>query len=167
MASLHNEDLVEDSKDVLIERLSDLISHLMQSQSIKDDTVAAMHSEVDKIESLVQKAERNQSPFLDDPFGVLSISKDLSPLHSPSRPPFSPSRPPLSPSQSLRMRMPPRSRAPKPAKSPEMALAKATQIAKEAEKLATTLSETVKELLLRKEEADVSSKSRICQQYTI
>jgi len=160
-----DEDINEDSKEVLMERLNDLVSRLSESHSIEDDTVTAIHSEVDKIELILRKGERHLSPFLEDPYGIMNAPRDPEHFEASS---LSPSRPSLSPSQSLRMRFPPKPQSSaQDHRGKEMTAEVATKIAKEADELAITLSETVDELLLRKEEADVSNTPRVSHQLDI
>jgi hypothetical protein len=160
-----DEDINEDSKDVLMDRLNDLVSRLAGSHSIEDDTVTAIHSEVDKIELILRKGERHLSPFSEDPYGIMNAPRDPEHFWGPS---LSPSRPSLSPSQSLRMRLPPKLQSSAQGhRGKEMTAEVAMKIAKEAEELATTLSETVDELLLRKEEADVSNRPTVSHQLDI
>lgn len=140
-----DEDLTEDSKDVLIERLNDLIARLSNARSIDDVAVTAIHSQMDNIELIVRREERHQSPP-DGTVASLDVLRDEDNFWGPP-----------SPSQSLRMRLPPKpGSSVLPQRELSMSTAKAVKIAKEAEELASMLSTTVKELQTRREESDVS-----------
>ncbi|KAK0116956.1 hypothetical protein ONS96_012800 [Cadophora gregata f. sp. sojae] len=141
------EDLTQDSKDVLIDRLSDLVLRLSNVTSLQDGAVSAIHREVDKIESLVNGVEKANSPD-----HLLSREKSG---HSLSEDDFwgSPT-----PSQRLKMRIPVISQnlSPKSVSKPEleMSSSRAVEVAKAAEELATNLASTLEKLLVRKEESD-------------
>lgn len=142
-----DEDLTEDSKDVLIERLNDLVARLSNARNIDDVAVTAIHSQMDRIELIVRREERHQSP-LDGTVASLDVLRDEDNFWGPP-----------SPSQSLRMRLPPKPGSavlPQHQRELSMSTAKAVKIAKEAEELASILSTTIKELQTRREESDVS-----------
>jgi len=126
--------LAEDSKDVLIERLNDLVSRLSSAHSLDDRAVSTIHAQVDRIELLVQREERQQSPLPDggeqeEGRGKLSLPRDEDTFWGPP-----------SPSQSLRMRLPPRpaalARGQGKQREAPMSTAKAIKLAEAAEELA-------------------------------
>lgn len=141
-----DEDLTQDSKDVLIDRLNDLISQLTEANSLKDGAVTSIHSQVDKIERLIKiqdghTAQHNPghlgAPIDDDTFWG-----------------------PPTPTQSLRMRLPQMSPSAGHSpffQEPHIANSKAEEVAKAAEDLATRMATTVAESQKRKDESDVSS----------
>jgi len=51
-----DQDVSQDNKDVLIERLNDLVSLVSKSSSLEDGAVSAIHSEVDRIEKLIRES---------------------------------------------------------------------------------------------------------------
>jgi hypothetical protein len=139
------EGLTEDSKDVLIERLNDLVLRLSNSHSIDDAAITDIHSQVDKMELIVQREERQQSPGSDEINRSLNIPKEEDSFWGPP-----------SPSSNLRMRLPPKSIPPAPSQSGAlMSPAKAAKLAKEAQELDSLLATTVAELQTRREESDV------------
>lgn len=139
-----DEDLTEDSKDVLIERLNDLVSRLSKTHALDDGAVSAIHSQMDKIELIVRKEGRHHSPQSEEGYGSLNLVKEEDSFWAPP-----------SPSQSLRIRLPqrPKNSVLSP-REPRMSTAKAVKIANEAEELASRLTSAVAELLIRKEESD-------------
>lgn len=145
-----DEDLTQDSKDVLIDRLNDLVARLSKVPALKDRTVSSIHSEVDKIELLLGGAEKVYSP---------RHSRQTS-SHSNAQYETEPFSGPPNPTQSMKMRFPPMPwTSPSPRPVPErqpMTPEKALEIAKNAQDLVLKLSATLKELQLRKEESDVS-----------
>ncbi|KAH7407588.1 hypothetical protein BKA64DRAFT_424124 [Cadophora sp. MPI-SDFR-AT-0126] len=142
-----SEDLTQDSKDVLIDRLSDLVLRLTKVRSLQDGAVSAIHREVDKIEVLVNGVEKTNSPS-----HLLSREKSG---HSSNEDDF---WGPPTPTQSMKMRVPVVSQdsSPKSVFKPvsEMSPSRAVEVAKAAEELASNLASTVEKLLVRKEESD-------------
>jgi hypothetical protein len=144
-----SEDLTQDNKDVLLERLNDLVLRLSKDDSLENSSITAIHSHVDKIEVLVQGREAHEKS-----------SQARKELHgSPSLPReedvFWGSR---TPTQNMRMHIPeiPEYARRPTQKEPQTTPAKAIGLAGVAEELAMRLSATVAELQARKEESDVS-----------
>lgn len=138
-------DLTQDSKDVLVERLNDLVLRLSKDSSLEDNAVTAIHSEVDKIELLLHGGERRRGSRGTENT-TLSVEDDTF-------------WGPRSPTQSLRLRRPVIIRgSPRQAAHNEspMTPAKAVELANAAEELASQLTKTVAELQTRKEESDVN-----------
>ena len=54
----HGQDLAQDKRDVLIERLNDLVALLSRSDDLEEGTMTEIHSKVDHIEKLVKGKER-------------------------------------------------------------------------------------------------------------
>jgi len=146
------DDVTQDNKDVLLERLNDLMQRLTKNgPSIEDKAVTNMHHLVDGIETLMR--EKPQAPNLDD-LDTGSESGNTSEQGSLWAPSL-----PRSPIQNIRLRLPDSGREP-PTSAPkqEMTASKATEIAKAAEELAVQLAKTAMELQIRKDESDVSLK---------
>ncbi|TVY57398.1 hypothetical protein LCER1_G000821 [Lachnellula cervina] len=143
------DDVTQDNKDVLLERLNDLMQRLTKNgPPIEDKAVTNMHHLVDGIETLMR--EKPQLPNLDD-FDTGSESgdsKEQDRLWAPSIP--------RSPIQNIRIRLPDSWRDPPPSAPPkqEMTTSKATEIAEAAEELAAQLAKTAIELQIRREESD-------------
>lgn len=138
-------DTTQDNKDVLIERLNDLVLRLSE-KPLGDGVISSIHGEVDRIEVLL-RGERNTTPvqvessqkgggYEDDIFGR-----------------------PHTPTRNGRMCL-----SDKWTKSPrqntsqrsEIPSSQATQIATAADALAVQLTDTIAELHARKEESQVS-----------
>lgn len=137
----------EDSKDVLIQRLNDLVLRLSTSQEVEDGTITTAHSQVDKIERLLEGEDRPPKP---------SHSRSGSDLLK-SKEEFDPFWGPATPTHSMKMHLPDMSRSsPRPVlrRSLQMSPAKAIELAQSAEDLASRLVFTVEELQRRKEESD-------------
>jgi len=137
-------DLTQDNKDVLIERLNDLVLRLSKDNSVEDSTVSAIHTEVDRIEALLKESDGQHKKSPSAGSDIRTSGEDNF-------------RAPLTPTRSLRMRFPdpPPTRRSVVHEAP-MSSEYAIEIAKSAEELALKLSVTVAELQLRREEADVS-----------
>jgi hypothetical protein len=147
--SLASQDLAQDNKDVLIERLNDLVVRLSKDGSLEDSAVSAIHTGVDQIELLMKSKEKGshrKSPSVGSETRVQKGSGEDIFWGS------------LSPTRSVRMRFPDSPTSPHHSVHhvPPMNAQRAIELAKEAEELASRLSTTVAELQVRKEESDVS-----------
>ncbi|KAI1344079.1 hypothetical protein F5Y15DRAFT_186686 [Xylariaceae sp. FL0016] len=68
-----NEDLTQDSKDVLVQRLNDIAASLSRQDHIRDDSVSRMHAKVDELENTLStyghprmsRSPRTKPPNLD------------------------------------------------------------------------------------------------------
>ena len=149
-----DQDLTQDSKDVLVERLNDLVLRLSNANSLGDHAITSIHSEVDKIELLIHGSERHQRGK--NLSGETMAKDEKGQMESDGF------WGPLSPSQNIRMRLPNSPPIPRNAhnnffsRDPGITPAQVIKIAKAAEDLASKLSTAVTELELRKEESDVS-----------
>ncbi|PMD44982.1 hypothetical protein L207DRAFT_577929 [Hyaloscypha variabilis F] len=145
-SSPSQQDLTQDSKDVLIERLNDLVQHLSTAQELEDGAVTAVHSQVDKIEMILRGEEKHKKP--DHSRSSSAVSRDG---HDPFWAPATPTK-------SMRMRLPDMStgsqRPPLRRNLQELSSAKASELAQAAEDLASRLSATLEEFQRRKEESD-------------
>ena len=56
------EDLTQDSKDVLIDRLNDLVKQLSNDGSIRDATIDLLHAKADEMERAISGGEQNTTP---------------------------------------------------------------------------------------------------------
>ncbi|KAG4430464.1 hypothetical protein IFR05_014053 [Cadophora sp. M221] len=137
-----DEDFTEDSKDVLIDRLSDLVLRLSKVSSLKDGAVSAIHKEVDKIEILVKGVEKTNSPRTQMSRKISGLSNDEDFWGPPT------------PTQNIKMRLPVLSQNSSPRIVFEPPPSKAVEVAKAAEELSSKLSSTVAQLQVRKEESD-------------
>jgi hypothetical protein len=150
LESSPSQDLAQDNKDVLIERLNDLVLRLSKDSFLEDSTVSAIHTGVDRIELLMKgKGKENQkkSPLFGSEF-KLSEGNAEDVFWGP----------PLTPPRNVRMRFPDSPTSPRHSvhRQPQMSAARVIEIAKSAEDLASKLLATVSELQVRKEESDVS-----------
>jgi hypothetical protein len=136
-------EITQDSQDVLIERLNDLVLRLSTAQDLEDGTLSAVHSQVDKIEVILRGQGHSRSGS--------GISRG-DPFWGPA-----------TPTQSMKMRLPdasPGSQHPNLHRHMrEKSSAKAIELAQAAEELASRMSVTLEEFQLRKEESDVSSQN--------
>jgi hypothetical protein len=146
-SSPSQQDITQDSKDVLIERLNDLALRLSTAKDLEDGAVTAIHSQVDKIEKILRGEEKHKKPGHSRSGSELS-KEDI--FWGPA-----------TPKQSLKMRLPdvsPRSQRPPLSRSfQEVSSAKAIELAQAAEDLASRMTVTLEEFQKRKEESDVSS----------
>ena len=145
------DDLTQDNKDVLIERLNDLMQRLSKDgASIEDRAVTNIHHLVDDIETLMREKPKESKLDDLDTESEIGDTKEQERLWGPSLP--------RSPIQNIRMRLPDSWRSPQPPAplEQEISASKAAEIAKKAEELASQLAKTVVELQIRKEESDVS-----------
>lgn len=53
-SSSSNQDILQDRKDVLVERLNDLLARLSDENDLDDDDVSLVHTGVDRIESVLR-----------------------------------------------------------------------------------------------------------------
>lgn len=147
LESSPEDNLAQDNKDVLIERLNDLVARLSRDRSLENSTVTAIHSQVEQIEVLMPSTQGSQTPtrtsteLVGNP-NILNDNDLLWGLRSPTH--------------KMNMRLPDISGPPPRYSLPEMTPAKATELARAAEDLASQLSATLVELQARKEESDVS-----------
>jgi hypothetical protein len=146
-----SQDLAQDNKDVLIERLNDLVLRISKDSSLDDSIVSAIHTGVDRIEMLMKGRENGQKSPQANSEPKLSNSNTGDTLWGPS----------LTPTRNVRMRFPDSPTSPRLSvvRQPEITTERAVKLAKEAEELASRLSKTVAELQVRKEESDVCIRS--------
>jgi hypothetical protein len=149
-------DLVLDSKLALIKRLYDVVFRISNEQSshLDRNAVAAIHSEVDRIEVLVKGGER--LPARDeDRVGFQD-------LQAPTSPRYDALSSQLAPTQEAQMPVddapihPPRLSL---QQAPTMTISRAIEIANAAEELASQLAASVEEFEKRREESDVTRPS--------
>ena len=145
-----SQDLTQDNKDVLIERLNDLVLRLSKDSSLEDSIVSAIHTGVDQIELLMKKEKRSHKK-------PPSVSSDIKISKGSGEDTF---WGPLTPTRSVRMRFPESPTSPRHSvhREAQMTTQRVIELAKEAEELASRLSTTVVELQARKIESDVSCK---------
>lgn len=143
------EDLTHDSKDVLIQRLLDLATHL-QSQDLRDGDVSLLHRDADSMErTLRQSPVLRQQPSFQS---FTSVGSGASRGGEEER-----FWQPLSPSLKSPGRIFEVSRAPSRAGPVNgLSASKSALLAEEAEALLVQLTKTVSELKERREESQVS-----------
>ena len=142
-----NQDITQDSKDVLIERLNDLVSRLSKDISLEDSTVDAIHAGVDQIEVLLHGGDK---PRVASGNLESSQAKDMGEDVLWATP--------LTPTRNMRMPLADQSAKTSPSftHQPHITIAKVDEMAKAAEDLAMKLAATVLEFQARMREADVS-----------
>ena len=144
-----SEDLTQDNKDVLLERLNDLVLRLSKDNLLENSSITAIHSHVDKIEVLIRAREGHEKSgqVRKEIHGSPSVPREEDVFWGPR-----------TPTQNMRMHIPEIPEySRRPAQNePRMTPAKAIELAGVAEELATRLSATVAELQARKDESDVS-----------
>ena len=143
-----NQDLAQDNKDVLTERLTDFVLRLSKDSSLEDSTVSAIHTGVDRIESLLKSRGKrlHKSSFSDgSQLGFPKTGEDMFWA-------------PLTPPRNVRMLLPEPfiSASQRATSGVTMNTEYAVKIARSAEELASKLSVTIAELQIRKEETDVN-----------
>jgi hypothetical protein len=146
MESSPSQMLADDNKDVLIERLHDLILRLSDGTSIEESTISAIHAGVDKIEILMKRTARSDRR-------PPEVTSPAASMHSRNHSDDSFWGSPLpSPTQHRRMRIveSPTSPIRSHKRRPEMGMstAKAAEIAKAAEDLTAKLLVTIEEPLI-------------------
>ena len=149
LESSSSQDITQDNKDVLIERLNDLVLRLSKDSSIEDSIISAIHSGVDRIELLMKDREKaNQKKYP-------QLSSESKHSRGNSEDIFWGS--PLTPTRNVRMRFPDSPTSPHHSfhRQPRMSTDRAIEIAKSAEDLSSKLLATVRELQVRREESDV------------
>ncbi|CAG8979125.1 hypothetical protein HYALB_00000258 [Hymenoscyphus albidus] len=142
LASPHD-DVTEDNKSILIERLNDIVQRLNQDSSVDDDTVTKIHRDVDYIERLIKTgASRSRRPSV---IG-LGIDDMIDGRDYTNREAV------WEPAPSIELKNPKRRERAK--RGDDMSSSIAQKVAHEAEGLAIQLSNSVSELQKRKEESD-------------
>ena len=146
--------MTQDSRDVLVERLNDLVLRLSKTNCLNDSTITSIHSEVDKIELVVHEAEKGQKLK-----SVYNEFQEESPSYSKENDPF---WAPPTPAQNIKLSLPNSPKrvktrsVPSQAKVKEITAARVDNIAQAAEELVSNLSAAINELQFRREESDVS-----------
>ncbi|KAG9235483.1 hypothetical protein BJ875DRAFT_459083 [Amylocarpus encephaloides] len=138
-------EITEDNKDVLIERLNDLVLRLSKEHSLEDKVVTKIHKEVDGIEGLLKGDSSSRKTSAGLNLEVESRWDGSDTFWGP-----------ITPTRSIRMTIPMKASAQKEVELEEKSMSPkiAARIAKEAEELATSLAKGVAELQTRREEAD-------------
>jgi hypothetical protein len=154
-SSPSQQDLTQDSKDVLIERLNDLVLRLSTAQELEDGAVTAVHSQVDRIEMILRGEAKHKQPNHSRSGSGISVPKD-DPFWGPA-----------TPTQSMKMRLPNTStdgqRPPLRRNLQQVSSAKAKEMAQAAEDLASRMTVTLEEFQRRKEESDVGPRKVLCK----
>jgi hypothetical protein len=145
LESSPGQDLMQDNKDVLIERLSDLLARVARDDSLEDSIVTSIHSQVDRIEQLMhQTSEKVGKENADQ--GLSLNDEDVFWGQ-------------LTPTKNVRMRLPDRPSTSSRCSIPQtlkIAPPRGAELAIAAEELSSQLAATVADLRTRKEESDVS-----------
>jgi hypothetical protein len=148
-----SQDLTQDSKDVLIQRLNDLAYRLMNSENLEDEIITGLHIEVDHMEGTIQRipGSREQSfETKEETTPGMPRTNDDDAFWGP-----------LSPGRNRSMRFqesPTQSRLARPRlqRGREISPNKAASIAREAQNLTERMARTIVEMKKRREETDVS-----------
>lgn len=142
-----------DSRLALIKRLYDVVFCVSNDRSshLDENTLAAIHSEVGRIEVLVKAGE--EQPAIDEGRGALQDSK------MPASSGFD--TPPNPPALAREANMPVNDTLPGLSlqQAPTMTMSRAIEIANAAEELASQLAVSVQEFQNRREESDVTQPS--------
>lgn len=156
------EEFVQDSKDVLVQRLLDLANNL-QEQDVPDEALSTLHHDVDHMERTWQKSPHPKPPPLQRPM-LRSFASSMSLMSNGSYQdePFWRPGSPLSPG----LESPFRFHSPKASTSklPEIAKPipspiRCAILANEADALLAKLVKVVTELKSRREESEVRARS--------
>lgn len=148
-----SQDLAQDSKDVLVQRLHDLANQLTLEENLSDKIITVLHVDLDRMERLLYRSPKTptQSRF-SDPQRDESMDTRRDHEDDAFWSSMSPSRIVNKRFQSYSTTIPHLQIE----KSPKMTPTKAIDLAAEAESLLSRLSDAVMELKARKEESDVS-----------
>ena len=141
------QDITQDNKDVLIERLNDLVLRLSKSTFLENSTVDAVHAGVDKIELLLDSGEKPHLESVNlESRQPKEIREDIF------------WKTPLTPTKNIRMQFPENTfnTSSLSTHRPEITLARVDEIAKAAEDLSLKLATTVSELQTRMQDSNVS-----------
>ncbi|CZT44095.1 uncharacterized protein RSE6_04220 [Rhynchosporium secalis] len=135
--------ITEDSKDVLIERLNDLVLRLSKVSLLEDGAFSAIHKEVETIELLVDGVEKSNSPS--QLLRADSGYSEADDFWGPS-----------TPTRNIKIRLPVMStyKLPSPKLASKSKPDKAIEVAQAAEELSAKLSCTLAQLINRKVESD-------------
>ena len=155
-----NQDLTQDNKDVLIERLNDLVFRLFKDSSVEDSIVSAIHTRVDGVELLLKNKEIERHKKSTSLGNEISSESGEDPFWGP----LTPTRNgrilfPESPTSPRHSREATTGKEPRPSsysREAAIGIERVIEIAKSAEELASKLKVTVAELQVRKQESDVS-----------
>lgn len=145
-----DEDLTQDSKDVLIDRLNDLVLRVSEEKSLEEGAVTAIHKEVDLIEVLM----RGKSPKASRSGSRNSISQYLGVGGKEDEAFWGPP----TPTRNSQRRLPDswtRSHHKTASQSSDIPISKALELASAADTLAEQLSNALLEIQARKEESTV------------
>jgi hypothetical protein len=146
------QDLAQDSKDVLVQRLNDLALRLTTEENLRDEDVTELHNEVDRMERAIQTSAWSHQN------GNSVAGKSGGSIGSPWTQEEDSFWSPFSPSRKVNMRLPDTPLMASHSnlqKALEISPKKIVLIAQEAESLCQNLRGTVQELQARKEEIDV------------
>ena len=149
------QDIARDSKDVLVQRLNDLVTRLMAEEGLKDEDITSLHVDVDRMERVMKKSVGIPQ---EEAFHERRSPSSIGTLRDHEDDMFW--GPPFSPSRKVTMRLPDspvQASHAKLQRSLEMSPKKATLLAQEADALNVQLSKALKELQARKEESNVSN----------
>lgn len=155
------EEFVQDSKDVLVQRLLDLANNL-QEQDLPDEALSTLHHDVDHMERTWQKSPHPKPPLQRPLLRSFASSMSLMSNGSHQDEPFWPPGSPLSPGleSPFRFHSPKASisKLPEPAKPAPSAM-RCAILANEADALLAKLVKVVTELKSRREESEVRTRS--------
>lgn len=141
-SELRNENWTQDSKGILIDRIKDLVLRLSNVGPLKDRAISTIHSQVDRIEILVDGVERKRpSPTVPEVSREDEVWGQQTPTHT---------------IQVRTSGVSPKAYEEQLPEAPEKASVRAVEVAQAAEILASRLSTVAVEFRERKDEFDVS-----------
>ncbi|KAI0142370.1 hypothetical protein F4776DRAFT_676281 [Hypoxylon sp. NC0597] len=162
------DDLVQDSKDVLVQRLNDLATQLSQQDHLKEDSVYGLHAKVDEMERVLSRRDHplRQTPQRSRPTSLIQLQSSKNEHErfwgslSPGRIIPSISNVPLPTQKSSSTQTSEEyfdgHRAHTPQKN-QMSAAQAARVVEEAQRLNKELEDVTTSLRARQEESDARS----------
>ncbi|KAI1325860.1 hypothetical protein F5Y16DRAFT_251419 [Xylariaceae sp. FL0255] len=165
-----HEEIIQDSQDVLIQRLNDLVSRLSRRSTIRDEIVGSLHSQVDEMENVLnipgyplpKKTQHRRLPVSDTgadggdaPWNLPQLASRLS-LSPPAQISPTAAKPTMDVPQ-VGTKSEPRSKAPK------MSVAEAERIVAEAHRLQYGLESVIANFKARQQESEQIHKALLSQ----
>ncbi|KAF2966500.1 hypothetical protein GQX73_g7064 [Xylaria multiplex] len=139
-------DTTQDSRDVLVQRLNDLVAILSQQHHMNGGNINALHAKVDELENVLhmRDGDQNESDLsLEPPHLDNLLPSDLSSLGSPTRP-----------SPSAKTRRGHQTDKKRKSRAAKMTIAEAEQVIAEAQSLHKSLEVVISNLRDRQEETE-------------
>ncbi|KAI1428750.1 hypothetical protein F5Y12DRAFT_629797 [Xylaria sp. FL1777] len=150
----HHEDVAQDSRDVLVQRMNDLVARLGQERHVKDGNIHALHAKVDELEKVLYTRDHSSKKTrYDDRDGS---NHSWKPPHPANLLPSDMSRPdsPRRPSPSAKGRAAHRANKKAKSRASNLTVAQAEQVIAEAQDLHKNLEVVISNLRDRQEETE-------------